>query len=277
MKYATFFLVSIFLLFSSELSAQAGSDTDIIKYYGDYIFMNLARENVINVYKDKDFSVVWKNQNKSEYLGYIGNGFQRIRIKLVSIKKDNKKIQEYRIEGKSARDNNVSSFKGTFKINEIRLLTNMHWGCDDEYKNKGIRAQGVVIGRYELYQDKKTKNSGYFSGVFSALWYMDKKGNLKFDDIEDFGDSYRNNQFVGTWRSYSGNSAEKCNWGDHRIPDSGDLDVGTGGFAPNEKYIKNGWESFQEAHEQKIVPIILIGTDDIKSSLKPATGTLMIK
>jgi hypothetical protein len=40
-----------------------------------------------------------------------------------------------------------------------------------------------------------------------------------------------------------------CNWGDYRIPDSGDLDNGAAEFCVNPKYQKNGWENFVAAHE----------------------------
>lgn len=50
--------------------------------------------------------------------------------------------------------------------------------------------------------------------------------------------------FVGSWTSYKTNIAKKCNWGDYRIPDSSDLDIGTGEFSVNEKYVKNDWLSY---------------------------------
>jgi len=36
------------------------------------------------------------------------------------------------------------------------------------------------------------------------------------------------------------------NWGDYRIPDSGELDLGAGEFSPAEKYWGNGWESYMK-------------------------------
>ena len=37
-------------------------------------------------------------------------------------------------------------------------------------------------------------------------------------------------------------------WGDSRIPLSGDLDVGDGEFSPNDKYLRNGWQSYRDAY-----------------------------
>ena len=69
--------------------------------------------------------------------------------------------------------------------------------------------------------------------------------------IEDFADPFRNNQFMGSWKSYRGSLSLKCNWGDTRIPQDGDLDVGVGLFYPNEKYAKYGWQSFIDAERSR--------------------------
>jgi len=212
---------------------------DIIKLYEPLILeKDLDKKDYINEYARRDFSVVWRNPNNTEYLGFIGDNYQRIRIKIFSVVKDNKKPQTYTINGKSAINNEIKSFQGTFIIKHIKHLTNMHWGIDDEYKNKGIKAQGVLIGEYKLYQDRNLGSSGYFEGVLSALWYINKAGEIKFDNIQFEADPYRNNQFVGTWTSYDGMKKIKSNWGDYRIPDSGDLDGGAGEFSPIEKYKK---------------------------------------
>jgi len=54
-------------------------------------------------------------------------------------------------------------------------------------------------------------------------------------------DEYRNNQYVGTWIDYETKEEKTCNWGEYRIPFSGDLDYGSAQFAPREKYYNKGW------------------------------------
>lgn len=237
---------------SIEVNNQSSIETstkdrkvDIIKFYEPLVSKeSLDKKDYINKYANRDFSAVWKDQNNTEYLGFLGDNYQRIRIKILSIVKDNKKPQTYKINGKSAINNEIKSFQGTFTIKHIKHLNKMHWGVDDEYKNKGIKTQGVLIGEYKLYQDQNLENSGYFGGMLSALWYIDKSDEIKFDDIERLSDPYRNNQFIGFWTSYDGMKKMKSNWGDYRIPDSGDLDGGACCFSPIEKYKKNGWESY---------------------------------
>ncbi len=58
---------------------------------------------------------------------------------------------------------------------------------------------------------------------------------------------YNNNQFAGRWTEYDKEKGLKANWGDGRIPLSGDLDVGTSEFCPAKKYASNGWMTFMIA------------------------------
>lgn len=127
----------------------------------------------------------------------------------------------------------------------------MHWRVDDKYKSKGIKQEGIVVGEYHFAENRSQKFSGRFDGVFCSRWFIDRYGDLKYDDLEwDCSDSYCNNQFVGTWKSYDAEIPKTCNWGDSRIPQSGDLDIGTGEFYPNDKYVANGWQKLIDAWEK---------------------------
>ena len=44
------------------------------------------------------------------------------------------------------------------------------------------------------------------------------------------------------------NDTLTCNWGDFRIPDSGDLNQGWGCFIVNKKYYDYGWNTLYDAH-----------------------------
>jgi hypothetical protein len=60
-------------------------------------------------------------------------------------------------------------------------------------------------------------------------------------------DGFDNNQFQGKWKSYNSGTEYVCNWGDYRIPNSGKLDTGAGGFNANDEYLDRGWRSFELA------------------------------
>ncbi len=78
---------------------------------------------------------------------------------------------------------------------------------------------------------------------------IDDKGQFRYDALNFFSDGFSNNQFVGSWTSYKTNKTKRCNWGDYRIPESGDLDIGAGEFSVNDKYLKNGWKIYKLAQE----------------------------
>jgi hypothetical protein len=242
------FVIIVFLFVVLCIVSNAhGQDhnTNLIKLYYPLINENIVEnKNYLKKYANKDFSAVWNYHKNQEYLGFIGDDFYRLRIRILSVTKDKHKLHTYKVIGKSIVNNTTKDFTGTFVIERIMLLNQMHWGIDDKFKNKGIKAQGVIIGKYKLFQNRNLNNSGYFDGEFAALWYLSKSGKVEFDNIQMQADSFRNNQFLGTWTSYDGSKKIKSNWGDYRIPDSGDLDVGAGEFSPNEKYLKNGWRSF---------------------------------
>jgi len=47
---------------------------------------------------------------------------------------------------------------------------------------------------------------------------------------------------------YNSTFTQACNWGDYRISNSGDLDIGAGEFSPNNKYLKSGWQTVRNAY-----------------------------
>ena len=77
--------------------------------------------------------------------------------------------------------------------------------------------------------------------------YLDTLNKIHYNALYAVGDGFYNNQFTGIWSSYSKRLIKKCNWGDCRIPDADDLDIGTGEFYVNDKYSKNGWSEYQAA------------------------------
>lgn len=112
----------------------------------------------------------------------------------------------------------------------------MHFGLDNKYENLGIKKQGILIGLYDFKENPAQHHNGMFTGKMYLNWYLDQHDLLYFDDIECHSDTYKNNQYVGTWSGYNPETRKVYNWGERRIPFSGDLDIGAGEFSPNSKY-----------------------------------------
>lgn len=203
----------------------------------------LKEENFKSKYSKYNFSSLLTPGK--DFLGYIAPSFTRLKIKLTSVNKEADKQDQYKITGYSIVKNNKCDFEGIIKIIEIREYKQMHYGCDDEYKNRGIQSQGILLGKYVFKENENQKFSGIFEGIVTLNWYVDNKGNVTYDNIESFSDRYKNNQYVGTWRQYKGENKKVANWGEHRIPFSEDLDIGAGEFGVNPKYYEQGWQDFK--------------------------------
>ncbi|MDA6070795.1 hypothetical protein NJT12_14345 [Flavobacterium sp. AC] len=209
----------------------------------------LFQKNELNKYTNNDFSVLWnKTENKYVY-GVIGDNYQRILIKFISIKRNDKNKNEYIVNGKSQVKSNICDFAGTITITKIQELKKVKFGLDDEYKNSGIKSQGLLVANYKFVENKNQKNTGEFQGKLATIFYVDKNGFIKYDDIEIHKDSYFNNAFVGTWKSNNSGKEKVCNWGDYRVPNTNcDFDIGAGELSISKKYIKNGW--VDEPHQK---------------------------
>jgi len=194
-----------------------------------------------------DFSYLFTHADNSEVFGFIGDNYQRIRIKFISVFKVNSSTDTYMVFGKSMVKNSICTFRGTLKISNIRKFLSTSSGVDGMYKNKGIKGEYTMLGEYSLPENMDQKNSGVFNGVFQSNFYIDKYDHVKYDDIDLNADGYSNNQFVGQWNSYRKMLMKRCNWGDYRIPNSGDLDIGAGDFSPADKYLKVGWQSLRDS------------------------------
>jgi hypothetical protein len=195
---------------------------------------------------DFNFSPLFMHTDNSVIFGFIGDDYKRIRIKFITVTKNQSSPDTYLVYGKSMVKNNICDFRGTITISNIRKYKSISYGVDDEYKNKGIKGQYVIFGSYSFSETQTQAHSGTFQGVFQSNLYLDKSNKVHYDDIDHDSDGYTNNQFVGRWIAYQGNLIKRCNWGDFRVPNDGDLDIGAGEFSPNDKYLQFGWQSIRD-------------------------------
>ncbi|HUO98886.1 MAG TPA: hypothetical protein VMU01_09465 [Rhizomicrobium sp.] len=181
----------------------------------------------------------------SEFLGFIGPNYQRLRIQFGSIKQDDKNPLLYHVTGTSQVKQNKCDFEGTITLVQI---TDIDKGSEDfePYKDSHPRDVGTARGRYEFRENPKQKNSGVFSGEMRVDWFLSEDGTLVTDDVMAGADGYRNNQYKGTWTSYApGAKSKTASWGEYRIPESGDLDWGAAEFMPNPAFKHNGWDDYK--------------------------------
>ncbi|CAM1357748.1 hypothetical protein [Tenacibaculum xiamenense] len=203
-----------------------------------FIFgQEIKTTNFINEIRNYDISNVLTKERPAP-MGFIGGNYQRFYIHFVSVIKNSNNPLEYFVYGKSKVKNNICPFQGKITIKKCGTY------IDPDFPDA---KQGTIVGEYRFFEDPNQRGSGTFKGNFSSDFMFDKKGQLAYNDIMFGADGFTNNEFEGTWVSYKTKSSKTCNWGDYRIPNSGDLDLGAGEFSPNPKYIANGWKNYQLA------------------------------
>jgi hypothetical protein len=200
----------------------------------------LKPDNALSIYVEHDFSGLL--MPKQQVLGYISENYRRIIVTYTSIKKSLTTPNLYYVSGSTSVSNNKCDFEGTITIEQIREFQQLHYGVDDMFKQKGIKSEGIVIGRYQFNENPLQKHVGIFQGIMTLWWYLDENGSVQYDDLENHSDRFKNNQYVGTWTEYGKPLSKVCNWGEYRIPFSGDLDIGTAEFSINPKYYEVGWK-----------------------------------
>jgi hypothetical protein len=154
---------------------------------------------------------------------------------------------EYFVYGKTKVKNVICSFQGVLTIKEAKLYVETDW-IDNTIK------QGCVVCDVQFFEDKKQNSTGFIKGTLTSSFIIDKNNKMEYDAIMLVADGYSNNEFVGNWTSYKTGKSKKCNWGDYRIPESHELDVGTGEFMIDEKYKNNGWEDYYFIQKNSYYP-----------------------
>ncbi len=203
-------------------------------------------------YQRYNFSPLWlktgkggmKNSDES-VLGFIGDDYQRLRIKLLTVRPDVQRPGHYLITGKSKVGENILPFKGTFRLLHVRESKTLPKGLDG-VPIPAVK-MGMLLAEYELKEPVDQQNAGVFKGILRTNWYLDRKDKMQYNDINAYSDHFANNQCVGSWQSYRTKRTKRCNWGDFRIPNDGDLDQGAAEFSPAGKYGVRGWQSYQQA------------------------------
>jgi hypothetical protein len=237
MKKKLFLLLFSFAAAIQFMTAQSKSE----KYKNDFLTSEYTskteeKQKYINI----DFSKLWTTTPNNHVLGFIGTNYQRFYIKFLTVKKDPANPDTYLVTGKNKVKTNICSFTGTIKILSIRRNTEMDEVLDDTMKNY------CILASYSFKENPKELHVGAFEGIAQCNFYLDKKNNIRYYHMED-NEEFSNNGFVGTWKSYDGKYNKPCNWGDFRIPESGDLDDGAAYFYPSDAYEKNGWQNYIES------------------------------
>ena len=200
-------------------------------------------DSIVNMIEYNDIGFIWMGEGYgNSRLGFISDDYQRIRIRFLSVIQNYDNPFEYFIYGKSKVGENICEFQGSVYIRETGLIDE---GEDSDF------LQAFISGDYVLYEDPNCIHSGIFSGEFLNRIYFDEYGDVYYDDLNMEQDGYSNSLFRGTWFNYDNGETITCNWGDFRIPDSEEPDVGSQEFHPSFRYLDKGWKEYLEQNENE--------------------------
>lgn len=153
------------------------------------------------------------------------------------------------MQGKTRVKNHICRFSGTITLVKAFIY-------HDKNKEYPQYSEGKVECAVDFWEDKRQQGSGHIEGKLVSNWYLDKKNIIQYNILDAASDGFDNNQCTATWTAYNWGTTKICNWGDYRIPDSGNLDIGAGEFYVNEKYLSNGWQFYNlltgDAEKEKV-------------------------
>ncbi|WP_374951869.1 hypothetical protein [Mucilaginibacter sp.] len=172
-----------------------------------------------------------------EPLGFIGKDYQRFYIHYTAIIKDAKNHYRYNVQGKTKVKDHILHVSRTITVVKAVIY-------NDKNKEFPDYSEGKVECIVDFREDKRQRGSGRIKGKLISNWYLDKKNKIQYNILNGGADGFDNNQCTATWTSYSFGKIKKCNWGDFRIPESGNLDIGAGEFYVNKKYANNAWQNY---------------------------------
>lgn len=235
-KSIIFYFSFLFTLCSGlYLSAQKPMVKDFSIGIHNYSMVPLWMASEFYIEDDTDDEKYQELYTRPEILGFIGDDFQRFQIHFQEITRDSLLLYRYYGEGKIKVNDYVQDFRSTFTVEDAKI-----------YQNNGSSPyiHGYVETEVIIFQNPDGQDSGVIQGLLTTQFVIDETGIIRYDATEFMADSYSNNQFVGYWTNYRTKEVLKCHWGDFRIPQSGDLDIGAGEFSVNEKYINHGWGTY---------------------------------
>jgi len=197
--------------------------------------------NELNDLRTVDFSSIWLT-GEGQQNGVIGVDYKRIKFHISKVTRHTEDNLVYQVNGKSNVNGNICDFTG-----QIRLIKayRIEVGADYAYS-------GNLFAEYTFYEDKSQNHVGTFQGIFECFFYLNGKNRVAIlDESSDIADGYFNRTYVGTWKGYNSTLQKKCIWGDYRLPFTFDFDCGDGEMIACDKYVRNGWTTFNSGDEHE--------------------------
>ncbi len=227
--------VCLLMLTLAVWNATHAQESTTTNFYTQIAGYDLSRILLADSFLAEDREGANDKMRRAEPIGFIGSDYQRFFIHFLSMKQRAGNKYVYDVQGKTRVRETIRPFSGTITVRQAELEKVVEYGT---YK------QGFATCAVELLEDPKQSSTGSIKGTMLIGFVIDNGGVFRYDALMFYADVFANNTFEGTWTSYKTGAVKKCNWGDYRIPESGDLDNGAGEFVPSAKYFDKGWKYY---------------------------------
>jgi hypothetical protein len=269
-----------FLLLLSAFNSALAKENELPADFQDYCLnaesnydfsgeseKKFTRKLVTEQYLKYDFSDALKPNSGDEgtietsinqFLGVIGDEYQRLYIVFKEVKKDANDPRVYLVDGYTKVKGNQNNFSGKITIEEIYDTKGGDITGVDNIVVAKSKTGAIILAKYEFLEDKNQKYSGKFQGKMWLGGYINLQDKFVYGG--DFGQDQRpcpmrrNNQYVGTWQSYTTSKTRIAHFGQHQIPglvddytqDPTGGGTGCGGYEPDPKYNSRGWSKEEQ-------------------------------
>lgn len=171
-------LATIILTYGNTCAQDNGTD-----FYGQIKTYDLSTILTADSILIEDRENSRDKVRRAEILGFIGDNFQRLHIRFISIIQNPTNPYEYLAYGKTMVKENVCSFQGKITVKESRVTN-----------SADIQAyrQGTIICDVVLYEDRKQPSTGLFKGTLSTNFIIDDKGKFRYDALMFDADGFSN-------------------------------------------------------------------------------------
>lgn len=236
-------LFSILIISTLSYSGLFGQEPDSLQNSIKDVEVDSTQEFLLTAIENSDIGFLWAgSQSQDNRLGFIGENFQRLQIRFLSVIQNFDNPYEYFMYGKTKVKDNICEFQGSLIIREAGVVE------DEEYPDI---TRAFLAGDYVLFEDQSCLHSGIFRGNFITTIYLDEQGTIYYDDLEKEDEKdYTNNEFFGQWEGYYPYEVLDANWGDYRIPYSTQLDMGLETFKPSFNFLDQGWQEYVDEREK---------------------------
>jgi len=181
--------------------------------------------------------------------GVFTKNYERIQMHFSTVERDAANACLYHVAGASRHRENVTPFKGTILIQEVRILDTRTATAEDNAQDLAFKAV------YTLKEDSTQKYSGVFHGRLNFQLHQFPDRTLLDDRLAKMGPRYSNFTYEGTFQFHGKSGAGKpCNWGRGRLPVPDGVDVGKDKFQVAPEYVKGGWMRNLDGSYKEDVP-----------------------